>query len=142
MRHSSKHLPVSRAKSPHSLMTSDGFREWYESVGRGTPLSSGLWNSAENRSLLALIAVIRRFLVITAQVPKLPGADEAVFRHAKLELGHRNTLKRVLQQATPVSNTLLPVQLTEGFLRGPLTPCSSWRWYSALSKWPRDSAIN
>ena len=36
---------------------------------------------------MALIAVIRRFLVITAQVPKLPGADEAVFRHAKLELG-------------------------------------------------------
>jgi hypothetical protein len=37
--------------------------------------------------VVALIAVIRRVLVITAQVPKLPGADEAVFWHAKLELG-------------------------------------------------------
>jgi hypothetical protein len=31
--------------------------------------------------------VIRRVLVLTAQVPELSGADEAVFRHAMLELG-------------------------------------------------------
>ena len=42
---------------------------------------------AEPFLVVALIAVIRRVLVLAAQVPKLPGADEAVFRHAMLELG-------------------------------------------------------
>jgi uncharacterized membrane protein (DUF373 family) len=35
---------------------------------------------------VALIAVIRRILVLTAEIPKLPQADEAVFRHALTEL--------------------------------------------------------
>jgi len=47
---------------------------------------------AEPFLVVALIAVIRRVLVLTAEVPKLPGADEAVFRHAMLELAvlHRH----------------------------------------------------
>jgi hypothetical protein len=45
---------------------------------------------------VALIAVIRRVLVLTAQVPKLLGADEAVFRHAMLELGVLTVMVLVL----------------------------------------------
>jgi hypothetical protein len=46
--------------------------------------------------VVALIAVIRRVLVLTAQVPKLLGADEAVFRHAMLELGVLTVMVLVL----------------------------------------------
>lgn len=46
--------------------------------------------------MVALIAVIRRVLVLTAQVPKLLGADEAVFRHAMLELGVLTVMVLVL----------------------------------------------
>lgn len=41
---------------------------------------------AEPFLVVALIAVIRRVLVLTAEMPKLPEAGEAVFRHAILEL--------------------------------------------------------
>jgi uncharacterized membrane protein (DUF373 family) len=41
---------------------------------------------AEPFLVVALIAVIRRVLVLTAEVPKLPEAGEVVFRHAMLEL--------------------------------------------------------
>jgi len=37
--------------------------------------------------VVALIAVIRRILVITAELTKLPESSEAVFRRAMLELG-------------------------------------------------------
>jgi hypothetical protein len=37
--------------------------------------------------VVALIAVIRRVLVLTAEVPKLLEAGEAAFRHAMVELG-------------------------------------------------------
>ena len=40
--------------------------------------------------------VIQRVLVLTAQVPKLSGADEAVFRHAMLELGVLTVMGLVL----------------------------------------------
>ena len=42
---------------------------------------------AEPFLVVALIAVIRRVLILTAEVPKLPEAGEAPFRHALLELG-------------------------------------------------------
>ena len=42
---------------------------------------------AEPFLVVALIAVIRRVLILTAEVPKLPEAGEAAFRHAILELG-------------------------------------------------------
>lgn len=42
---------------------------------------------AEPFLVVALIAVIRRVLILTAEVPKLPEAGEAPFRHAMLELG-------------------------------------------------------
>lgn len=42
---------------------------------------------AEPFLVVALIAVIRRVLVITAQIPKLPESSEPVFRHAVWELG-------------------------------------------------------
>src|SRR5262249_19716282 len=42
---------------------------------------------AEPFLIVALIAVIRRVLVITAQIPKLPESTEMVFRHAMWELG-------------------------------------------------------
>ena len=42
---------------------------------------------AEPFLVVALIAVIRRVLVLTAEVPKLPQAGEEVFRHALWELG-------------------------------------------------------
>jgi uncharacterized membrane protein (DUF373 family) len=51
---------------------------------------------AEPFLVVALIAVIRRVLVLTAQVPKLPGADEAIFRHAMLELGVLTVMVLVL----------------------------------------------
>jgi uncharacterized membrane protein (DUF373 family) len=41
---------------------------------------------AEPFIVVALIAVIRRVLVITAQVPKLPESGEPIFRHAMWEL--------------------------------------------------------
>ncbi len=42
---------------------------------------------AEPFLVVALIAVVRRILVLTAEMPKLPQATESVFRHAILELG-------------------------------------------------------
>lgn len=42
---------------------------------------------AEPFLVVALIAAIRRVLVITAQIPKLPESSEPVFRHAVWELG-------------------------------------------------------
>jgi uncharacterized membrane protein (DUF373 family) len=42
---------------------------------------------AEPFLVVALIAVIRRVLILTAEVSKLPEAGEAPFRHAILELG-------------------------------------------------------
>jgi uncharacterized membrane protein (DUF373 family) len=42
---------------------------------------------AEPFLVVALIAVIRRILVLTAEVPKLQEAGEVAFRHAMLELG-------------------------------------------------------
>jgi uncharacterized membrane protein (DUF373 family) len=42
---------------------------------------------AEPFLLVALIAVIRRVLVLTAEIPKLPEAAEPVFRHSIFELG-------------------------------------------------------
>jgi len=41
---------------------------------------------AEPFLVVALIAVIRRILVLTAELPKLPEAGGAVFSHALLEL--------------------------------------------------------
>jgi uncharacterized membrane protein (DUF373 family) len=51
---------------------------------------------AEPFLVVALIAVIRRILILTAEVPKLPGADEAVFRHAIVELGVLTVMVLVL----------------------------------------------
>ena len=42
---------------------------------------------AEPFLVVALIAVVRRILVITAELAKLPGQSEPVFRHAIWELG-------------------------------------------------------
>jgi uncharacterized membrane protein (DUF373 family) len=42
---------------------------------------------AEPFLVVALIAVIRRILVLTAEVPQLPQSDETIFRHAISELG-------------------------------------------------------
>jgi uncharacterized membrane protein (DUF373 family) len=42
--------------------------------------------TAEPFLVLALIAVIRRVLILTAEVPKLPQANESVFHHAIVEL--------------------------------------------------------
>src|SRR5215472_5264741 len=42
---------------------------------------------AEPFLVVALIAVIRRILVVTAELPRLPQAGEEVFRHAIIELG-------------------------------------------------------
>jgi uncharacterized membrane protein (DUF373 family) len=41
---------------------------------------------AEPFLVVALIAVIRRILVLTAELPKLPEAGETVFHHAVMEL--------------------------------------------------------
>lgn len=41
---------------------------------------------AEPFLVVSLIAVIRRVLVLTAEVPKLPESGEIVFRHAMIEL--------------------------------------------------------
>ncbi|HYH00027.1 MAG TPA: phosphate-starvation-inducible PsiE family protein [Terriglobales bacterium] len=43
--------------------------------------------AAEPFLVVALIAVIRRILVLTAELPKLPQGEEIVFRRAILELG-------------------------------------------------------
>jgi uncharacterized membrane protein (DUF373 family) len=51
---------------------------------------------AEPFLVVALIAVIRRILVLTAEVPKLPEAGDAVFRHAMLELGILTVMVLVL----------------------------------------------
>jgi uncharacterized membrane protein (DUF373 family) len=51
---------------------------------------------AEPFLIVALIAVIRRVLVITAQIPKLPESTEMVFRHAVWELGLLTVMIAVL----------------------------------------------
>jgi len=51
---------------------------------------------AEPFLVVALIAVIRRVLVLTAEVPKLSEAGEAVFRHAMVELGVLTVMVLVL----------------------------------------------
>ena len=51
---------------------------------------------AEPFLVVALIAVVRRILVLTAEMPKLPQATESVFRHAILELGLLSVLVLVL----------------------------------------------
>ena len=51
---------------------------------------------AEPFLIVALIAVIRRVLVITAQIPKLPESTEMVFRHAMWELGLMTVMIAVL----------------------------------------------
>jgi len=51
---------------------------------------------AEPFLVVSLIAVIRRILVLAAEVPKLPEAGEVVFRHAMLELGVLTVMVLVL----------------------------------------------
>jgi uncharacterized membrane protein (DUF373 family) len=51
---------------------------------------------AEPFLVVALIAVIRRVLVLTAEVPKLPEAGEYVFRHAMWELALLSVMVVVL----------------------------------------------
>jgi len=51
---------------------------------------------AEPFLVVALIAVNRRVLVLTAEVPKLSEAGEAVFRHAMLELAVLTVMVLVL----------------------------------------------
>jgi uncharacterized membrane protein (DUF373 family) len=51
---------------------------------------------AEPFLLVALIAAIRRILILTAEVARLPEAGEAVFRHAMLELGVLTAMVLVL----------------------------------------------
>jgi uncharacterized membrane protein (DUF373 family) len=51
---------------------------------------------AEPFLVVALIAVIRRILVLTAEVPKLPEAGDVVFRHAMQELGVLTVMVLVL----------------------------------------------
>ena len=41
---------------------------------------------AEPFLVVALIAAIRRVLILTAEIPKLPEANEVIFRHAIIEL--------------------------------------------------------
>ena len=52
--------------------------------------------AAEPFLVVALIAVIRRILILTAEVPKLPEAGEPVFRHAILELALLTVMVLVL----------------------------------------------
>ena len=51
---------------------------------------------AEPFLVVALIAVIRRILILTAEVPRLQEAGEAVFRHAILELALLTVMVLVL----------------------------------------------
>ena len=51
---------------------------------------------AEPFLVVALIAVIRRVLVLTAEIPKLPEAGESVFRHSILELALLTVMVLVL----------------------------------------------
>ena len=51
---------------------------------------------AEPFLVVALIAVIRRILVLTAEVPKLPEAGDIVFRHTLLELSLLTVMVLVL----------------------------------------------
>jgi len=51
---------------------------------------------AEPFLVVALIAVIRRILVLTAEVPKLPEAGDVVFRHTLLELSLLTVMVLVL----------------------------------------------
>lgn len=51
---------------------------------------------AEPFLVVALIAVIRRILVVTAEIPKLPGAGEDMFRHYMYELAVLTVMVLVL----------------------------------------------
>lgn len=51
---------------------------------------------AEPFLVVALIAVIRRILVVTAEIPKLPGAEEVVFRHYMYEMAVLTVMVLVL----------------------------------------------
>lgn len=51
---------------------------------------------AEPFLVVALIAVIRRILVVTAEIPKLPEAGETVFRHYMYELAVLTVMVLVL----------------------------------------------
>jgi uncharacterized membrane protein (DUF373 family) len=51
---------------------------------------------AEPFIVVALIAVIRRILILTAEIPKLPEAGEALFRHAIIELALLTAMVLVL----------------------------------------------
>jgi uncharacterized membrane protein (DUF373 family) len=51
---------------------------------------------AEPFLVVALISAVRRILILTAEVPRLPESDETVFRHAILELGLLTVLVLVL----------------------------------------------
>jgi uncharacterized membrane protein (DUF373 family) len=52
--------------------------------------------TAEPFIVVALIAVIRRILILTAEIPRLPEAVETTFRHAMLELGLLTAMVLVL----------------------------------------------
>jgi uncharacterized membrane protein (DUF373 family) len=54
---------------------------------------------AEPFLVVALIAVIRRILVLTAELPKLPQADNIVFAHAVIELAMLTIMVFVLVTA-------------------------------------------
>lgn len=51
---------------------------------------------AEPFLVVALIAVIRRILVLTAEIPKLPEAGETVFKHYMYELAVLTVMVLVL----------------------------------------------
>jgi hypothetical protein len=51
---------------------------------------------AEPFLVVALIAVIRRILVLTAEVPKLQEAGDVIFRHTLLELSLLTVMVLVL----------------------------------------------
>src|SRR5437879_5696272 len=51
---------------------------------------------AEPFIVVALIAVIRRILILTAEIPKLPEAGETLFRHAIIELALLTAMVLVL----------------------------------------------
>jgi uncharacterized membrane protein (DUF373 family) len=54
---------------------------------------------AEPFVVVALIAVIRRILVLTAEVAHLPGTEDVVFRHAIIELALLTVMIAVLVMA-------------------------------------------
>lgn len=76
---------------------------------------------AEPFIVVALIAVIRRVLVLTAEFPKLPQADDGTFRHAWIELALLAVMTVVLV------GSLIQLQKhskPEGTLREPQAPAA------------------